>query len=111
MVEEHLPPYSSFIKEVQEDAERLCEKLDLLLEWRQLSKLIRATIWEGGRPAHRPPAKHIAARNKRIVEQAEFWRKQGRQEKWIKSEICRRYRLSESAVKKILPPLHSRKDT
>jgi hypothetical protein len=90
-------------EEVKEAADRLCGLLEESpnKEWGQLAKMIHVVIHGDGRPAHRPPSSYIARRDKRIIEQIEYWKAQKRQMKSILPDIGKAYGLSARAVKEI----------
>jgi hypothetical protein len=106
MTKEIMPP--PIDGEVERVAEKLCRLLEesasLSDEWRRLGKQIRATILGDGRPAHRPPSADIAARDVRIREQVEYWKKAQpkRPQKAIYHDVGRPYGLSARTVKEIV---------
>jgi hypothetical protein len=77
MIREQVPP--RFDEDIKKLAQELCWYLrdSSTEEWRQLGRQIEAPLLGNGRPAHRPPSADITARNARIVEQVEYWKRQG----------------------------------
>jgi hypothetical protein len=97
-IEEDMPPLPDpDPEEVKEVADRLCWLLkgSQNEELQRLGKQIRTTIWGDGRPAHRPPSSSIAKRDKWIVEQIEYRRRQREQIKAILPVIAKQFCLSQ----------------